>query len=85
MSDNLKVAGSLLIGAVAGTVLGMLFAPKSGKELIARINTRADNLKSDFEYDLSKVREVFADFKATITNTPEQSSSNLKDEFNNAF
>lgn len=85
MSENSKLISAVLIGAAAGTVLGMLLAPKSGKETIGQIGKCAEDLKLDFEYAVLKAKDVFADFKANITNKQELSTSDLKDEFNNAF
>jgi gas vesicle protein len=48
-SDSLKVVAALLAGAVAGTVLGLLFAPVKGADLrkkaVDGAKELADNLK----------------------------------------
>jgi gas vesicle protein len=51
MSDNQNAGGfiflSFIVGAVVGGVVGLLFAPKSGKELRGDIAHAAGNLKDE--------------------------------------
>lgn len=48
--NNLRVVSALILGAVAGTAIGLLFAPSGGKKLRRSINNRVndftENLKS---------------------------------------
>ncbi len=67
-SDSLKVVAALLAGAVAGTVLGLLFAPSKGTELRKKAfdgaKDLADNLKTRisndplFEKGKEKIKEL---------------------------
>lgn len=48
--DNAGSFGmGLLVGAVAGLVVGLLFAPKSGRETRAMLKERAENMKERAE------------------------------------
>jgi gas vesicle protein len=45
MSKGSRIVGGLLVGAIAGTLLGVLFAPRSGKETRKLIKKKVQNLK----------------------------------------
>jgi gas vesicle protein len=45
MSKGSRIVGGLLIGAITGAFLGILFAPRSGKETRKLIRKKVDNLK----------------------------------------
>lgn len=65
--------GKFLAGALVGAGLGVLFAPKSGKE------TRAD-LKKKFDEVLEQVKTIkLEDVKESITKKVEELQKELKD------
>ena len=45
-----------IVGAVAGVVAGILFAPKSGKETRADIKSKAGELKGRAEAEIDKAK-----------------------------
>lgn len=57
-SDSLKLVAALLAGAVAGTVLGLLFAPAKGTDLrkkaVDGARELADNLKKKINHETAK-------------------------------
>jgi len=57
-NDSVKVVAALLAGAVAGTVLGLLFAPSKGTELrrkaVEGARELTDNLKKKLHNDIVK-------------------------------
>lgn len=59
-----------LIGGVVGGALGILFAPKSGKDLRADICTKSEDLygkaKDKYEEAVSKVEDVVKQAKDTL-------------------
>ena len=54
-----KVAAGFGIGAIAGAILALLFAPVTGKKMQKKIAVVTDNL-------LSKVEETVDDVQATV-------------------
>ena len=55
-------AGKFVLGAAIGATLGVLFAPKSGRETRAAIKRRASELlESAKEIDVKEVREAIED------------------------
>ncbi|MEI7834437.1 MAG: YtxH domain-containing protein [bacterium] len=61
-NDDSTSVGSLLagivVGAAIGTVVGMLYAPKPGKELRADINVRLEELKARMDEVAGEVTEL---------------------------
>ena len=75
MKNNMKKGGlgKFVCGAAIGAGLGLLFAPKTGKE------TRAD-LKKKFDEVLEKVKSIKAeDVKETIVKKVNELQKELKD------
>jgi gas vesicle protein len=52
-SDNLKVVAALLAGAVAGTVLGLLFAPAKGTDTRKKALDGAKDLANSLKNKVS--------------------------------
>ena len=63
-SDTTKVVGALVLGAAAGAVLGVLFAPKKGSETRKDI---ADNAKKMSKNLKNKFQGQVDDFKKTAS------------------
>jgi len=51
----------MLLGLGVGAVLGMLYAPKSGKELREDIKRKSDEAKKKGQEQFQKYRQKFAD------------------------
>jgi gas vesicle protein len=60
--NNLKVVAALLAGAVAGTVLGLLFAPARGKDTRKKVWDGAKEIAVDLK---EKIRNGVAQTNAT--------------------
>ena len=54
MNDNSKIALSILGGAVAGAVAGLLLAPNKGTETRAQLVDGADRLKSNLQHQAER-------------------------------
>jgi gas vesicle protein len=53
MNTTVKVLGGFLVGAVAGTVAGLLFAPDSGKKTRKRLFDESNRLRGEFSDSVS--------------------------------
>lgn len=88
MANSSKIIGALLIGAAAGAVLGILFAPSSGEETRQQIKDTADNLKSEFGNTVSntftKGKDAFADLKSKVKGSSESIVSEAKNAYSNS-
>jgi gas vesicle protein len=66
-NDSIKIIGALLVGAVVGGTLGILFAPDKGNETSKRIRGQADDLtkllKDTFDNLLKEVTEEVANVR----------------------
>ncbi|GMO64323.1 MAG: hypothetical protein Nk1A_0600 [Endomicrobiia bacterium] len=81
MSDNKDTLLAFILGGLLGTVLGVLYAPRSGKE------TR-NNIKKLGEKISDKVNDLNSDFKETSRKLYEESRNKIysgKDKINEAF
>jgi gas vesicle protein len=70
MSDK-DASGSFaigfIIGAVAGVAIGMLYAPKSGKETRALLMEKAEEVKEKAEEVSHKAKEAALEAKSRVT------------------
>ena len=66
-----KVLLAAAIGAVAGTVMGLLFAPEKGSELRKRISSKAKEVSEDV---LDEAKESFVTVKERFTKKAEMLS-----------
>jgi gas vesicle protein len=70
MSDK-DASGSFaigfLIGAVAGVAIGMLYAPKAGRETRALLKEKAEEVVEKAEEVSHKAKEAAAEAKSRVT------------------
>jgi len=63
MSENCDFIGGLVVGGLIGAVIGILYAPKSGKETREEIGQKADELlskaKEEYGHAVEKSREAY--------------------------
>lgn len=69
MNNNLKILASLAIGVVAGTVLGVLFAPDKGYETRKKINEKAKKITDAVNENLCNCKDRMEDIKDDINQT----------------
>jgi gas vesicle protein len=92
-----KIIGSLVIGALAGAALGVLFAPKKGSKTRRKIANDTEDLVNDFKKKLSRQAKDFKknvkneavtlkhkaeEFEQLVENKVETVASNLKEKAN---
>ncbi|MBP9927078.1 MAG: YtxH domain-containing protein [Cyclobacteriaceae bacterium] len=67
MKNTGKIATGILIGAIAGAALGMLFAPKRGAKTRAVLADKARELGTAVKNNYSKVKDTLGMNKRTLT------------------
>ena len=93
MSSN-KVFLGIVAAAVAGAVIGLLFAPEDGSETIKKIKRKTNSLASDLidalEKSKEKAEKVSAElkkegmaYKDEAVNKAAEYADTAKDEYNN--
>jgi gas vesicle protein len=80
-----KIAVGAAIAAPAGYVVGMLTAPKSGKEARKDIQDTAAKGVAEAEKQLSKVQDELKGLLDDATNRGEKLSKKAKEEFDDAL
>jgi gas vesicle protein len=60
-NDTGKILGAIAIGAIAGAILGVLFAPDKGSETRKKLFKKAKDLSDDAK---KKVNDHLSNFKA---------------------
>ena len=81
MSDTGKVLGALVLGAAAGAVLGLLFAPEKGSELRSKIKDGADDLLGQLTDKINEGKETLSELKDKVTSKAEDVKSKAESEF----
>ncbi len=83
MSDNGKILGALVLGAAAGAVLGLLFAPTSGTELRKKISDNADDLINDLTDKIGEGKEMLSGLKDKALSKADELKGKAEDELSN--
>lgn len=66
MTTNGKIIGALLVGAAAGAVLGLLFAPSKGSELRKKIKDNTGDLVDDLTDKIKEGKEMLSGLKEKV-------------------
>jgi gas vesicle protein len=80
MSENTKVLGALVLGAAAGAVLGLLFAPDKGSEIRKKIAGSAEDIIDQLTEKINEGKEALTGLKDKAMNKAEE----LKNKAGNA-
>lgn len=59
-----KIVGSIVVGALVGATLGVLFAPHKGTKTRSMIANGAEDIKNDFKKKMSREAK---DFKKSVS------------------
>jgi gas vesicle protein len=60
MSDNTKILGALVLGAAAGAVIGLLFAPDKGSEIRKKIRSSAEDIIDQLSDKIDEGKEALS-------------------------
>ena len=66
MTENGKIVSALVLGAAAGAVLGLLFAPSKGSELIQKIKDGAGDLIGELTEKVKENKETLSELKDEV-------------------
>jgi gas vesicle protein len=70
-NNNGKLIGALLVGAVIGGALGILFAPDKGsetrKKIAGKTNDLTESLKEKFNILLEEAKQEFENVKEKVS------------------
>jgi len=79
MTNNGKVLSALLLGGVAGAVLGILFAPDKGSETRKKIAKNTDSIIDQLNQKIEDGKSVLSNLRRKATDTAEEVKSTIND------
>ncbi len=74
--NSVKLVAGILLGAAAGAMLGVLFAPDKGVETRKKISKKGSDLTGS-------LKEKFNDFVDSVSENYEDAKDNVKDGWQN--
>jgi gas vesicle protein len=83
MKDNTKILGALVLGAAAGAVLGLLFAPSKGSELRQQIKDNAEDLIDELSEKINEGKETISNLRDKAMSKGEDLRSHVENEVEN--
>jgi len=78
-NSNGKLISALLIGAAAGAVLGLLFAPDKGTEVRKKMMKGGNDLMDDLCDRIEEGKEMLKKFKEKVVDKAEDYKSKASD------
>jgi len=77
MANSGKVLGALIVGAAAGAVLGVLFAPDKGSETRKKIAKGTDGLINQLSDKIDEAKKTLFDLKKKASDTADEIRSKM--------
>ena len=72
MSNTSKILAAFAIGAAAGAVLGILYAPEKGSETRKKINEEGKKMSDAIKEKFNEVKEKINSVREDLENNSEQ-------------
>lgn len=66
MTTNGKIIGALLVGAAAGAVLGLLFAPSKGSDLRQKIKDSTGDLVDELSDKIKEGKDALSGLREKV-------------------
>src|SRR5688572_28156700 len=79
MKDNSKVLGALILGAAAGAVLGLMFAPSRGSDLRKKLKDSAEDIIDELADKITEGRETIDELKEKVMGRADNLKSEMED------
>ena len=74
-----KTALALVVGVAAGAALGLLFAPRSGKETRAALRNKGEDLQEDLEERIEQARKDWSKAKGKMADAASMTKDEVSD------
>jgi gas vesicle protein len=74
-----KTALALVVGIAAGAALGLLFAPRSGKETRAALLRKGEDLQEDMEERIETARKEWSKAKGKVADAASMTKDEVSD------
>lgn len=71
MTTNGKIIGALLLGAAAGAVLGLLFAPSKGSDLRQKIKDSTSDLADELSNKIKEGKDALSGLQERVMSESE--------------
>jgi len=83
MSDTGKILSALVLGAAAGAVLGLLFAPSKGSELRQKIADNTNDIIDELNDKINQGKDMIADLKSKASSKVNDLKDKAEEEMSN--
>jgi gas vesicle protein len=79
MKDSTKILGALVLGAAAGAVLGLMFAPGPGTELRKKIKDNTEDLIDELAEKINDGKETLAGLTDRLMSKADEAMNKAED------
>ena len=84
-NSNGRTALALLAGIATGAALGILFAPRSGKETRAAIRSKGEDMKEDLDERIEQARKEWSKAKGKMADAASMTKDEVSELIHHLF